>query len=180
MNKTWQIAGICFEHMHMGDLLREVFDHPNAEIAGICETDPAHMQEAIGNFNIPENRVFTDYQACLESMQPDLVILCPATAGHGEWTKKIAPFGAHIFMEKPFASSLEEADAMLAALSPGQQLVINWPLRWYPSHMTAKKLVDEGAIVPTEIKTMDLSEAAKAHKISKTGHVRGKIVFELG
>jgi glucose-fructose oxidoreductase len=28
----------------------------------------------------------------------------------------------------------------------GKQLAINWPLRWYPSHSTAKRLVDEGVI----------------------------------
>ena len=28
----------------------------------------------------------------------------------------------------------------------GKQLIINWPLRWYPSHITAKRLVDEGKI----------------------------------
>ena len=32
--RTWRVVGISFEHMHMGDLLREVFEHPAAEIAG--------------------------------------------------------------------------------------------------------------------------------------------------
>jgi hypothetical protein len=37
MSKTWKIAGINFDHMHMGDLLRMVHEHPNAEIAAICD-----------------------------------------------------------------------------------------------------------------------------------------------
>ena len=28
----------------------------------------------------------------------------------------------------------------------GRRLAVNWPLAWYPSHNTAKRLVDEGAI----------------------------------
>jgi glucose-fructose oxidoreductase len=28
----------------------------------------------------------------------------------------------------------------------GKTLAINWPLRWYPSHVTAKRLIDEGVI----------------------------------
>ena len=36
---------------------------------------------------------------------------------------------------------------MIAAMSrTGRQLIINWPLRWYPSHVTAKRLIDEGVI----------------------------------
>lgn len=31
-NKVWKVAGISFDHMHMGDLLRLVSGHPQAEI----------------------------------------------------------------------------------------------------------------------------------------------------
>jgi glucose-fructose oxidoreductase len=147
MKTPFKIAGINFDHMHMGDLLRMVHDHPNAEIVGICDEQPARMQGAIDNFGIPPERVFTDYRQCLEQTQPDLVILCPATAEHAVWTKKVAPFGTHILMEKPFAASLADADAMIEAIAAtGRELIINWPLRWYPSHATAKRLIDEGTI----------------------------------
>lgn len=41
--KTWKFVGVNFDHMHMGDLLRKVSEHPNAEIAGICEIGRAHV-----------------------------------------------------------------------------------------------------------------------------------------
>jgi predicted dehydrogenase len=48
---------------------------------------------------------------------------------------------------KPFAASLAEADAMLAVTKPtGKLLAINWPLAWVPSHVTAKRLIDERVI----------------------------------
>ncbi len=147
MKKLWKIAGINFDHMHMGDLLRMVHEHPHAEIAGICDSQPERMFGAIENFNIPAGRVFSDHRQCLEQSQPDLVILCPATAEHAEWTVRVAPFGTHILMEKPFAASLADADAMIAALAAtGKELIINWPLRWYPAHVTTKRLIDEGRI----------------------------------
>lgn len=147
MRRKWKIAGINFDHMHMGDLLRQVFDHPDAEIVGISDGEPARMEGAIKNFHIPPDRVFSDYRACLERSRPDLVILCPATAEHADWTEKVAPHGAHILVEKPFAASLEDADRMIAAVAgTGRELVINWPLRWYPSHVTTKRLIDEGLV----------------------------------
>ena len=106
--KKWKVAGINFDHMHMGDNLRMAFNHPEVEIVGVCDDDPARMAQAIKNFNIPDDRVFTDYRQCIEKGKPDLVILCPATARHGEYVEKIAPFGVHMMVEKPFAASLAE------------------------------------------------------------------------
>jgi glucose-fructose oxidoreductase len=83
----------------------------------------------------------------MQQTKPDLVILCPATADHAAYTERVAPYGAHVLVEKPFAATLAEADRMAAAVaSTGKQLIINWPLRWYPSHVTAKRLADEGVI----------------------------------
>lgn len=143
----WKIAGINFDHFHMGDNLRAAHEHPNVEIVGLCDEDPARMQEAIRNFGVPSERVFTDVERCLEETRPDVIVLCPAAAKHGEWVRKVAPSGAHVMVEKPFAASLAEADDMLDAMSASSgRLMINWPLAWVASHRTAKRLVDEGTI----------------------------------
>jgi predicted dehydrogenase len=145
--KRYRIAGINFEHFHMGDLLRMVSEHPDAEIVGVCDEDPARMQEAIRNFGIKPEQVFSDARQCMEATRPDIVILCPAAARHGEFVELVAPYGAHIIVEKPMAASLAEADRMIAAVErSGKLLAINWPLAWYPPHLTAKRLIDEGAI----------------------------------
>ena len=146
-DKIWRIAGINFDHMHMGDNLRMAWEHPRVEIAAVCDEQPGRMESAARNFALSDDQVFTDYRECIERTKPDIVILCPATAHHGVWTERIAPLGVHILMEKPFAASLAEADRMTAAMEgTGKTLAINWPLRWYRSHVTAKRLVDEGVV----------------------------------
>lgn len=143
---TFKVVGISFDHMHMGDLLRLVHDHPDAEIAGIYDPNPAAMARAIATFGIPPDRVFTDFDACM-AVKPDLAILCAATADHARYTERLAKHGCHVFVEKPFAASVADARAMIAAMAPtGRLLAINWPLTWVASHVTAKRLIDEGAI----------------------------------
>lgn len=145
--KRWRIAGINFDHFHMGDLLRFVQEHSNAEIAGISDEQPGRMQDATEKFSLSSDRVFTDYRRCLEQTKPDIVILCPAASRHGEWVEKVAPYGTHIIMEKPFAGSLAEADAMIAAMKPaGKLLAVNWPLVWDAGQQTAHRLILEGVI----------------------------------
>ena len=145
-HKTWKIAGINFDHFHMGDLLRMAVEHPHAEVVGISDEQPARMEEAIRKLGISREQSFTDYRACLEKTKPDIVILCPAASKHGEWVKKVAPCGANIMVEKPFAASLREADAMIQAMPKRKTLMINWPLQWVPSHRQAYKLIEAGVV----------------------------------
>jgi glucose-fructose oxidoreductase len=142
-----RIAGINFDHFHMGDLLRMGFDHPNTEIVGICDEDRRRMEMSISNFKIPADRVFSNVEECLEQSRPDFVILCPATSRHADYVERVAAHGVHILLEKPFASTVAEADRMIAAAKKHKlMLAINWPLRWYPSHATAYRLLMEGRI----------------------------------
>jgi glucose-fructose oxidoreductase len=146
-DKRWRIAGINFDHMHMGDLLRNVHEHPHADIVGIADEDAERMRGVATALGIPAERVFSDYRRCLERTTPDVVILCPATGEHALWTERVAAFGVHVLIEKPFAASLRDADRMVAAVAAvNRQLAVNWPLRWYPCHVTAKRLLDEGTI----------------------------------
>jgi glucose-fructose oxidoreductase len=139
--------GINFDHMHMGDLLREVSQHPDAEIAGIFHPDRAKMESAITTFGIPAERVFTDLDACLSKTKADLAIVCSATAEHANTVEQLAPRGLNVMVEKPFAASVSDARRMMKAMQgSGGKLAINWPLARYRSHNTAKRLIDEGAI----------------------------------
>lgn len=143
----FRVAGICFEHMHMGDNLQMVADHPACEIVGICDTDATRMQAAIAELNIHSDRIYTDWQQCIEQSRPDWLILCPSTADHSLWVDRLAPYGLPILLEKPMASCMDDAQRMAAACASHDVLLaINWPLVWVPSHRTAKRLVDEGTI----------------------------------
>jgi predicted dehydrogenase len=141
------VLGISFDHMHMGDLLRQVHEHPDAEIAGIFDPDRKRMQSAIEAFRIPEDRVFTDLDECLKKTKADLAIVCSATGEHANTVEKLAPYGLNVMIEKPFAASVAQARRIIKAMhGTGKLLAVNWPLAWYPSHNTAKRLVAEGAI----------------------------------
>ena len=143
----FKVVGISFDHMHMGDLLRLVHQNPEAEIAGIFDPNPAKMAGAIVDFNIPANRVFADFDACMKATKPDLAILCAAPADHATYTERLAQYAVHVFVEKPFATSVVDARRMMDVMkNTGKIMAINWPLVWVQSHVTAKRLIEEGTI----------------------------------
>lgn len=167
--KIWKIVGINFDHMHMGDLLRQVHEHPEADIVGISDKDAERMHLIAELLNIPDERQYTDFRECLETTKPDIALLCPKTSQHADYVEWVAPYDVDILVEKPMAASLADADRMISAMEAnGRQLVINWPLAWYPPHITAKRLIDEGVIGdPLEVHYYDGNRGPLRHLADK-------------
>ena len=97
---TWKIAGINFDHMHMGDNLRMAYEHPEAEIVALCDEQPERMRDAVSQFQVPQDQLFTNVDECIKKSQADIVLLCPETNTHRKWVEKVAPRR----MEDPVAS----------------------------------------------------------------------------
>ncbi|MCA9132792.1 MAG: Gfo/Idh/MocA family oxidoreductase, partial [Planctomycetales bacterium] len=147
MKSTYRVAGISFEHMHMGDNLQMAAEHPECEVVGICDVQRSRLSDAQAALQLPDEALFADWEHCIERAQPDLIVLCPATGDHAVWVERLAPFGLPLLIEKPMAASLADADRMIAACQQHDvTLAINWPLMWVPNHRTAKRLIDEGRI----------------------------------
>ena len=142
------VLGINFDHMHMGDLLRAGRRASRRRDRRHLRSRPRpHGSRRSPTSRFPPDRVFTDLEACLTETKADLAIVCSATAEHANYVEKIAPHGLNVMVEKPFAASVADARRMITAMEgTGRRLAINWPLAWYPSHNTAKRLIDEGAI----------------------------------
>lgn len=148
---TWDVVGINFDHMHVHDLLAHVRDHPDAAVVGLCDENRDRSTGDIGHaadeFDVGTERVFDSCEACLAETEPDVAVLCPATAAHADWVERVAEYDVHVVLEKPFATTVSEADRITRAVeATGNRLAVNWPLAWYPPHRTTKRLVDEGTV----------------------------------
>jgi glucose-fructose oxidoreductase len=145
--KKWRIAGINFDFRHMDQLLGWVHRERHAELVGVSHHDRAEMQDVIAACEVPGKRVFTDWKTCINETRPDVVVLCPASGAHADWVEKVAPYGVHVLMEKPFAANLAQADRIVKAIKKAKRrIAINWPLAWYPPHRTAYRLLRAGRI----------------------------------
>lgn len=147
MKQHYRVAGISFEHMHMGDNLRMVARHPQCEVVGLCDANRSRMLDAQADLGLRDDQLFADWQHCIEAAKPDWLILCPATGDHAAWVERLAPYGLPLLIEKPMAASLADADRMLATCRQHDVTwAVNWPIVWSPVHRTAKRLVEEGCL----------------------------------
>jgi predicted dehydrogenase len=92
--------------------------------------------------------LYTDFRAMLAQERPDVVSVCTQSPDKAEVTIAAAEAGVKaIVVEKAMATSLAEADAMIAACERnGVLLVVNHPFRFSPLLRRAKELLDGGAI----------------------------------
>ena len=142
-----RIVGINFDHTHMGDLLRLVVNHPDAELVGVWHHEPDKLRDVLAQLRLSDDLIHADLDTCMKAAHAEVAIVCASTATHAEWVEKVAAYDMHVLCEKPFADSLAHADAMTRAVhNRGRKLAINWPLAWYPTHRTCKRLIDQGVI----------------------------------
>ncbi|RMF44560.1 MAG: gfo/Idh/MocA family oxidoreductase [Planctomycetota bacterium] len=169
MRQQFRVAGIAFDHMHMGDNLRMAHAHPDCTVVGICDMDPRRMRDAQRELGLSDEQLFSDWQHCIEACQPDFLIVCPTTAEHALWVERLAPFGLPLLVEKPMAASLADADRMIEVCQQHDVVwAINWPLVWVASHRTTKRLIDEGRIgEPIEVHYYDGNRGPLWHTAGK-------------
>ncbi len=146
-NHNRKIVGLCFDHMHMGDQLTAARDCGGYEIVGVYDSDTNRMNEVCDDIKISPDLRYDNWEALLDETKPEIAIVCSSTSDHPLWAERLAERGIHIIMEKPFATSATEAKRAIKAAKKGNvQLVINWPLAWYPSHRTSMSLIEKGVI----------------------------------
>jgi predicted dehydrogenase len=91
---------------------------------------------------------FNDAGEMLARVKPDVVSICTQSAEKAELTIAAAETGVRaIIVEKAMATSMAEADAMIAACEKaGALLVVNHPNRFSPMNRAAKAMIDAGDI----------------------------------
>lgn len=92
-------------------------------------------------------KVFTDYRQLLELPEVEAVDIVLPHYLHHPVALESASAGKHIFVEKPIANTLEQADEMIqSAEKAGVKLMVGFNERFDPTYQKMKELVDEGAI----------------------------------
>ncbi|MFC1717276.1 Gfo/Idh/MocA family protein [Candidatus Poribacteria bacterium] len=120
----------------------------NTEIVCCADINPQAVNKFGEEFSIPENARYLSHEAMLDAEELDLVSVCTWHEPHAPITIDACKAGVKgILCEKPMATSLGDADAMLeAAAASGAKIAVGHQGRFRPANMTARQLVLSGAI----------------------------------
>ena len=103
-----------------------------------------HNSELAAQFSIQFNVPALDFEAILEGDCEGVVIAAPAPL-HASLSQKAFAAGKHVYVEKPLAMTLTEADAMIdAAAQANQQLMVGHLLQYHPVFARLRDMVGQG------------------------------------
>jgi predicted dehydrogenase len=102
------------------------------EIAGLCSRGIESRTDIAAEF--PGVAQFSDYAEALKTLKPDAVSINTWPDTHAAYARMAFEADAHVFIEKPLADSVAEAEAIAKlAKAKGKKLVIGYILRVHPS-----------------------------------------------
>ena len=105
-------------------------NNPGAQIIGLVNRSPRNLPAALAAYP----RLDT-FEAGL-ALNPDLVVIATYSDSHADLAIRAMQAGAHVFVEKPLATTVADAERVVAvAHATRRKLVVGYILRHHPSWM---------------------------------------------
>ncbi|MCU9850067.1 Gfo/Idh/MocA family oxidoreductase [Defluviimonas sp. WL0024] len=102
--------------------------NPDVEIVALVNRSAVDLPAALARY--PMHR---DFRTALAATRPDLVVIATYTDSHADYAVAAIEAGAHVFVEKPLATSAAEAERVVAtARRHGRKLGVGYILRHHP------------------------------------------------
>ena len=118
---------------------------PNVELVAVCDVIEERAQWAKETFGAEET--YTDCKEMLEKADIEAVVDLTPISEHGKVNLETLEAGKHLYTEKPMATTMEDADAMLeTARRMGVKLACAPPVLLTPLNIALKRLIGEGVI----------------------------------
>lgn len=134
-------AGLMAVRYHLPELARL----PLAEVVAICNAREATARAVAERFQVQS--FSTDWREVVRRGDVDAVDILTPNALHAPIAIAAARAGKHVLVEKPLATSLADADAMLAAArEAGVLLMTAMNLRFVPLYEAAHAYLSGGAL----------------------------------
>lgn len=116
----------------------------DVELVAVMDPDVA-TSESVGRLR--GARAYQDLERMLDREQPDAVSIAVPTKEHLKTAMRALDAGCHVLVEKPITSTLDEADALLAAAEDlGRVLMVGHIERFNPAVVELKRRFDQGDV----------------------------------
>jgi scyllo-inositol 2-dehydrogenase (NADP+) len=113
----------------------------------LAVTDMQDERLAEAKSKAPHIRCYKDFNRMIDEEELDLVVIASPTGFHFEQVKKAFEAGVDVFLEKPMAVDLAEADRMIELMHKhGRKLMVYQPHRKFAHTVKAKEIIESGLL----------------------------------
>ncbi|GHF52801.1 putative dehydrogenase [Deinococcus metalli] len=137
-----RIALLGVAHVHADGYAAWLTAQPDLDIVGFAEDDPALAQDFAAGTGLRHRPL-----AELLEWRPDGVLVCSETVHHLRYVEAAAQAGAHVLCEKPIATTLADAQALLdACAQAGVTVHAAFPVRYSPAVQSLRAQLRAGQL----------------------------------
>jgi predicted dehydrogenase len=126
-------------------LLRNFNGLAQAQVKVVCDVDEAALRRVGSQY--PGMVITTDYGELLGDPEVEAVVVTAPTPAHYELAKTALLTGRHVFVEKPIALAVAEAEDLVALAEARRRvLMVGHLLMYHPAVARLKQMVDGGEL----------------------------------
>jgi predicted dehydrogenase len=119
--------------------------HPRATVVALCGRTEARVTKLADAHGIPGH--YVDVADLIADPNVDAVVVATPDDAHAEPVRMALEAGKHVLCEKPFTTSLAEADSLLAlSRRSGVKLQVAFNHRWLSSYYQGFRAIRDGSI----------------------------------
>ncbi|WP_030904838.1 Gfo/Idh/MocA family protein [Streptomyces sp. NRRL F-5126] len=117
---------------------------PGADVRAVCDLAEPVARKVADDFGLS---AYTDHRRMLAEQELDAVIVATPDFAHRQAAVDAASAGCHLLVEKPLATTREDADAIAAAVrAAGVQCMVGFENRWNPAIRQLRERSAAGAL----------------------------------
>src|SRR2546421_9300241 len=118
---------------------------PDAELVAVYSRDQGRAEAFAQKHGA--KAAYSDLEALLHDARVAAVFIASPNALHASQTLAVARAGKHVLVEKPMATTLEDAVVMVRACrDAGVKLGVGYHLRQHPGQRAAQRLIAQGVL----------------------------------
>jgi predicted dehydrogenase len=127
------------------NLVRNIYSNRRCSGVVLCERDPARLGRALERY--PGTAGTTEFEELLSDPGIDAIVIATDVMAHYPLARAALEAGKHIFVEKPFASSVAEASEMVE-LGERKSLItmVGHTFLYSPPVLKAKEILESGEL----------------------------------
>ena len=146
-NQPLRVAIVGLTHGHVAGFLPEIPKHPDVQLVGIVEQDAALVAKYKAQFRLDAIPIYSTINELMEKQHPAALLVYTAPSEHRRIIQDAAAYGVSVMVEKPLATTMEDALAIRHfARQHRVQVIVNYETTWYASNHEAIEEAHQGRL----------------------------------
>ena len=142
-----RVAIVGLVHGHVKGFLKTLPGDEHAKLVAIVEPDTALAAKYRDQYKLDSSLFYTDLETMLTKQHPDAVLVYTTIKDHRRVIEAAANHGIASMVEKPLATTMDDALAIRAAARAHHvQVLVNYETTWYSSNTEAENEVAAGKL----------------------------------